>query len=263
MTLLKSRKEPAVAMAEALGRIEEYEEPFVSYINRSILSFARLNVDATVKREGFSIRPVPPADAAAARASFHAAMRRPNEARALLAEARKAQPEAAAAYVTDGLLLDAETRYDEARIAYAKAAELGSQNAYAFYRWASLSWGQNLVQETLAAIEKSLMRAVELNPRYANAIAFLAQTRLAMGKPAPDTVPLARQAIELEPGEPYHHLVASRIYLRLRSFAAARGEARAALALPATDDERREAEELLQLIDRAEKAGGSPPDAAR
>ena len=263
MGLLKSRKDHPAALTEALGRVEDYQEPFINYVNRSIMSFARLNVDANVKREGFTSRPVPAADSAAMRAAFHSAMRRPTEARALLVEARKADSASAAAHVVDGLLLESETRYDEAKAAYAKAVELGSPNAYPYYRWATLSWGRNLDQDTLAGIEKSLMRAIELDPLYANAIAFLAQTRLAMGKPATEAVPLARRAIELEPGEPYHHLVASRIYLRLRSFAAARGEARAALALPATDGERREAEELLQLIDRAEKGGESAPEAAR
>lgn len=115
LTLLKSRKPPSAALTEAFGRVEDYEEPFVTYVNRSILSFARLNVDASVKREGFSTQPVPPADSAAARAAFHAAMRQPNEARALLVEARKADPGSSAAHAVDGLLLDSETRYQEAQ----------------------------------------------------------------------------------------------------------------------------------------------------
>ena len=253
MSLLKSGKDASVALQEGLGRLEDYEEPFVIYVNRSLFSYARINVDASVRREGFAVRPVSAPEAALGRASFHAAMHRLTEARALIAEARKIDSALAAAYVVEGLVFDAENNFQGAGTAFTKAVELGAPSAYAHYRWAQLNVGLQPDEAALAGIDKALTRAVELDSSFANAHSFLAQTRSALGRPVDETVPLVRRAIALEPSEPYHRLVAARIYLRARSYVAAQGEARAALAMQPTESQRREAEELLTSIERMQK----------
>lgn len=118
------------------------------------------------------------------RAQFHAAMRLPVEARAAIAEARKADPKAPGSYVTEGLLGDRDKRPDDAKAAYAKAVDLGSTSAYAHYRLASLLSQANASRETYTEIERLLAKAVELDIRFAAAYAFLGDVRTYLGNPA-------------------------------------------------------------------------------
>ena len=127
---------------------------------RLALSIARF-----VKREAFNVRPLSASEAGAARAVFHVAMRRPVEARALIGEARKADPSAAASYVAEGLLFDSDGKKEEARTAYASAVERGSTNPHAYFRLASLESRPNSDRDTLLQMEKHLTRVVELNDR--------------------------------------------------------------------------------------------------
>ena len=93
-----------------------------------VVPICDVKVDTKISAKDFPVRPLPPAEAAAARGGFHAATARPTEARADVEQIRKADPQSAAAYEIEGKLLEAEQKRDEARQAYAKAVELGSPN---------------------------------------------------------------------------------------------------------------------------------------
>ncbi len=81
-----------------------------STISADIFSYRRVNLDVSVERERFPVRKLPAAESASMRAMFHTAMRRPVEARAAIAEARKADPKAAGSYVAEGLLADRDNK---------------------------------------------------------------------------------------------------------------------------------------------------------
>jgi Tfp pilus assembly protein PilF len=68
-------------------------------------------------------------------------MGRPTEARALIAEARKADSNSGDAYAAEAQLLLPEDKTDEAKTAFIKAASLGSTNANVYYRAATSMWG--------------------------------------------------------------------------------------------------------------------------
>ena len=250
----------SAAFAETLGPVEALEGPFRVYFQGSLFTYRRINVDASVERERFPVRALPPAESASVRASFHAAMNRPVEARAAIAEARKADPNAAGSYAVEGVLFDREEKRDEAKAAYAKAAELESTSAFAHYRLASLTWQPSPSRETLAEIEKHLAKAISLNNRYAAAYAWLGETRAALG--TGDPMGLIRRAISIEPREAHHRLRAARVLVRQGKPAEARPDAEAALALAETDADRREAQELLDTIARARPGGDARAPAA-
>ncbi len=251
--LVSGGTDASAAFAETLGPVEALEGPFRVYFQGSLFTYRRINVDASVERERFPVRPLLPAESASVRASFHAAMNRPVEARAAIAEARKADPNAAGSYAAEGVLFDREEKRDEAKAAYAKAAELGSTSAYAHYRLASLTWQPSPSRETLAEIEKHLAKAVSLNSRYAAAYTWLGETRAALG--TGDPMGLIRRAISIEPREAHHRLRAARVLIRQGKPAEARPDAEAALAFAETDADRREAQELLDRIARAKPGG--------
>jgi tetratricopeptide (TPR) repeat protein len=249
-TLLSNGKDAEGAFTEAIGRVEDLESSFVAYINSSIYSYRRAAVDAAVARQKFQSRPLSPADATASRGAFHVAMKRPTEARASIDEARKIDANNAAAFVTEGLLLDRTDNAEQARAAFAKAAELGTTNAYAHYRAAVLKWpaGPQPDQDTLKQMETGLARAVALNASYADAYARLAEVRAALKQPASQVMPLMVRAVELDPSSPWHRLTAARVFWRYNNLADARKAAQAALALADTDQERGEAQHLLSTI---------------
>jgi tetratricopeptide (TPR) repeat protein len=238
--------DPSAAFAEALGPIEALEASFRVYIQRNIFSFARVNLDVGVERERFPVRLLAAAESASARALFHAAMGRIADARASIAEARKADANAAASYTAEGLLLDRQQNRDAAKVAYARAVELGTSSAYAHYRLASLKWETNPSPELQAEIDTLLSKAIERNVRYAAAYAWLGDIRAARG--APSGMGLIRRAIALEPREARHRLRAAHVLIREGRPAEARIEAQAALKLAEDEQERRDAQELLERI---------------
>jgi hypothetical protein len=248
--MVGSGQDAATAFTEALGPLEAIDLAFRLYLDRSVYSYRKVSVDVGVERERFPVRVMAPAETASARALFHAAMQRPVESRAAIAEARKADPKSADSYTAEALLFDAEQKRDEAKAAYARAVELGTPSAYAHYRLASLSWQPRPSQDTLKEIEGLLAKAIERNIRDAWAYAWLGEIRAALGSPS--GIGLIRRGILLDPREPAHRLRAARVLLNSGKPAEARPDAQAALALAEDDEAKKEAQDLL---DRIAKAG--------
>jgi tetratricopeptide (TPR) repeat protein len=248
---LNAGKDPGAAFTEAVGRVEDIEARLLVYVQRSLFSYARVKVDANVRRERLSARPLSPAESAAGRAAFHVAMNRGIEARALIDEARKADPNAAGPFLAEALLLERDGKTDEAREAYAKAVELGSVSAWAHYRLATLGWsGAQPDPAALQAIERHLARAVELHPSFAAACAALAEARAALGQPEASILPLLKKAITIEPADPWHRLAAARVLWRLGALDEARRTAEHVKTLTDNEAARREADRLLTLMPR-------------
>jgi tetratricopeptide (TPR) repeat protein len=224
------------------------EGPFGLYISRSIYSYRQVNVDVTVKREKFDSHPLAPADIAARRALFHAAMRRPNEARAAIAEARKAA-NAPDAFVAEALLLDGENKPDEALAAFARATEAKTTEPYAYYRQAMLLWRGQVDHDTMVRIESLLSQAINLNTRYAAAYAAVGEARASLK--VGDPMAMILRAISLEPAEARHHLSAASVLAREQKYDDALKHAQAAVALADTDDERQRAASMLERVTRA------------
>jgi TPR repeat protein len=252
--LVSTGTDAASAFAESLGDLSSLELPFRTYISRNLFSYRRYDLDAAVEREKFPVRQLAPAESWSARALFHAAMNRWEESRGAIAEARKADPSAADSYTAEALLLDRAGQRDEARTAYARAAELGTTNAYAHYRLASLSWEPNPSKEKLEQIDAQLARAVAANNRYAAAYAWLGEIRAALGNEA--GLGLVMRAIALEPRESSHHARAAQVLLRSGRVDDARTQAELARALAEDDQERAAAQRLLDAVSRA---AATPP----
>jgi TonB family protein len=262
IALINQGTDPAIALKEALGPVDAFEGPLNVYVNQTLFPYAHAALDVSVKREAFNIRALSASEAAAARAAFHVAMRRPLEARALISAARQADPSAAASYVAEGLLLDSEGNREDARTAYANAVERSSTNPHAYSRLASLESRPNPDRDTLLKIEKHLTRAVELNDRLAAAYAYLAEVRAALDSKSDGALPLARRAIALEPAEPGHHLAAARVLWRKGNYDDARKEAQTALSLSRRDQERDGAQQVMRGIDAASAHAAEPKAAA-
>lgn len=250
LKLVSSGREPVAAFTEATGPIDAFDAAFQLYVQRNVFSISRVNIDVTVERERFPVRPLPPAESAVGRALFHAAMNRPVEARAAIAEARKADANSAGSYTAEALVLDREGDAEAAKAAYARAVELGTTSAYAHYRLAALNWRPQPSPELVDQTEALLSKAIERNERFAVAYGWLGDLRAA--RKQPNGLEFIRRAIVLEPMQPHHRLRAASVLLQDGKAAEARVEAQAALTLAEDDGDRRQAQALL---DRIAKAG--------
>ena len=240
---------PETAFAETFGSLEAVQHDYFAYVERALFSFQKGTVNQQIRREQFTSRPLAPAEAAAGRASFHVAMQRSIEARALINEARKADPKAGDVDAAEGLLLEHEGKRDDARAAYVKATEAGATNPWAYYRAAMLTWEGQPDDATLKKIEANLARAVELNPSFAAACAELAEARAALRQPPAKIVPLLQKAVSLDPSDPWIRISAARALWRMNELQQARKIAQIAVTLSSDDERARtEAQRLLKEI---------------
>jgi len=146
------------------------------------------------------------------------------------------------------LLLERDGKLDEAKAAYERAAAGGSTSPYAHYRLATLRWGANADSETLKGIEQLLTRAVTLNSSHADAYAMLADVRSILGDP--NALGLAVRAVQLEPADASHRIVAARILLRLKRNDEALKALQAAAALPMSPEQSRMVREMQSAAER-------------
>jgi tetratricopeptide (TPR) repeat protein len=214
----------------------------------------QLNADARVKKEAFQARRWSPAESAASRALFHAAMSRPVEARALVAEARKTEPSHHLTFEVEGTLLEREKQLDGARDAYGRAVDAGSTSFYAYYRFATLTNRPGAAPDSLAKAERSLETATKLNPNSSFSFLMLGELRTQLNRAADALVPLER-AVALEPDSVRNRVSFARALALVDRRDDAQRVAQAALTISTTDADRRAAQ---QLIDMLQKIGSGP-----
>jgi TPR repeat protein len=251
--LLQAGYKPEVALAEAFPDLATVERKAEAYAHTLAFSFTRLNIDLDVKQEGFTLRPLGAAEAAGGRAAFHVAMNRPAEAHALLETGRKADPASPAVLDAEGLLAEREDRPDDAKAAFAKAAEQPGASYYALYRHAQALHQSSGDQQALARIESALRRALEQNNVFSYAYSYLAETLTQLGNAA-EAEGLALRAVSLEPGEAYHHVALARVLSSLNRPEDARREAEKGLALSRSPEAQVNARRMLEFLSQSQQA---------
>jgi len=250
--LLLQGTDPEVAMKEAFGDMTPYFMGMTTYIKGTLFRYMTAKVDLNVKQEGFLVRAIPPAEAAAARGSLLVAMRRPNEAKAAAEEARAANPADPGADEIEAALLDAENKTEEAKAAYARAIEHGSKRGYYYYRLAELEVGYGAKDQ--AKLERGvtlLSKANTLDPTYANAFSYHSALKSEMGQ-AQEAIELATKAVSLEPKESYHRLTGARALWNGGNKDDAITVARAAVQTADTDKEKSDAQRFLDFVMNSE-----------
>jgi tetratricopeptide (TPR) repeat protein len=248
-TLVNSGSEHAAAHAEAFGPIDQLESHFVRYLGQEIFTFGKMPIDESVRREKFAERILPAGDASSILALFHVAMRQAPEARAAIAEARKAGGTVGDSHFAEALLLRSEGNEDAVRPLLERASAAGSTAAYAYYELARLLWRPDSDSDSLVTMEKLLRRAAELNPQWSWTFALLASVRAQLDQD--DALDFAVRAIRLAPAESSHRLTAGLVLLRAGRHAEALAAVEAAIKLAETDDDTRRARQLQNAIEKS------------
>jgi hypothetical protein len=236
------------AMREAFGDFEPIELAYIRHVSKPILPYSRLGTETRVQQSSFASRTLSGAESANSRAALLAAMNRPVEARALLAEARKAG-DAAASYEVEALLADREDDDAALKAALAKAEQLGTANYYALFRLAVLELPQSPDAAAAATAEGRLRKAVELNAFHPASHALLAQV-LANGpaEKRAQAVPIAQTAVKLAPRDSFANVALAISLWNVGQRDAAIGRARLAVTVADGEGPRRQAQQMLDFF---------------
>lgn len=206
-------QDATASLASTLGDMSQYENAFDVYVGRDLFPFVKIDADATVQRQKFPVQPAPVEEAAALRASFHAAMKRPVEAKALIAEARAASAGYGGADEAEALLADYDDRDDEARQLLEKAAGKPGISWYVPYRLASLL-ARSTDPAVLARVETLLEAAIALNPSADSVYGFLGEVKAELGR-GPAALASAEKAVAMVPASAAHRVSMARVLLTL------------------------------------------------
>jgi hypothetical protein len=132
------------------------------------------------------------------------------------------------------------------RSAFAKAEASGSTNFYAYYQLGLGDLSDEPSASEVAAAERRLRKATELNPFHAGAHAALA-IALSLGPEdgRARAVPVAQKALGLAPRDFFTRIAAARALWNAGQRGVATAQARAAVGLATDDDDRRQAQQML------------------
>jgi hypothetical protein len=240
----------ADAFQQAFGDLEPIEAAYMQHVRKQLIPYSRLKTETRIEASSFSSRVLTDGDSASSRAALHAVMGRTNEARALIAEARKGG-EVAASYEVEAALADRESNNTALKAALLKAEELGTTNFYTLYRLASIELPQNADAAASAIAERRLRKAVDLNAFHPGAHAMLANV-LATGpaEKRPQAIPVAQKAVTLAPRDPFANRALALSLWNVGQRDAAMARARFAVSLPQNDGQRRQAQQLLDFFEK-------------
>lgn len=239
------------AVTKVYGAVPALDTAYRTYIDRGLLRYSQMGVDAKIARRDFQARSMPPAEALAVRVEYLVATNRPNEAKAGIAELQQGSAVPAAAYAAEGILLERARQPEQAREAFQKAAELGSTNYYVYWRLGTLQLGAGSSPEARVAARQHLTKAIELNPDSGFVYASLGSAMMQTGS-VPEAVEAYRKATSLEPSEAGLRLSFATALSRAGQRDEALQEAKLALALARTDQQKLAAQSLIDRLSKGE-----------
>jgi len=236
------------ARREAYGDFETIEQAYMRHVSKPIMPYSRLKTETRIVQSSFASRTLSDTESANSRAALLAAMNRPVEARALIAEARKGS-DVAAGYEVEALLADREDNNAALKAALAKAEQLGTTNYYALFRLAVLELPQNPDAAAAAAAEGRLRKAVELNAFHHRSHAMLAQV-LANGpvEKRAQAVPAAQTAVKLAPRDSFTNVALAMALWGVGQRDAAIARARVAVTVADSDGARQQTQQMLDFF---------------
>lgn len=237
------------AVAQAFGDPAALDRALKTYIQRHSLPFYRGKVALPGPEEAPHVRELSAAEAAAARGLLQVQKKRPIEARALLEEALRLDPQQADAREGLGTLALREGKDDEARRWLGEAVLLPSASAVAHYSYALVTLRQPQQDaERLAQAQASLERAVALDPAFSDALVTLAQVSTNRGAGVDRILNLMRRAVELEPAVFDYRLTTARLLLSCGEIETARDLGARLLARGQSEQERQSARSFLASL---------------
>ena len=165
--LLLKKVDPTTAANTAFGDLKKVQQELDTYVHQGSYSAFTLKTATEVDDSKFITQPITPSQSNALRADFLACNQRTKDARALLDQVLREDPNNVSAHETMGFLEFRDGHLDEAKKWYAQAAQMDSQSYLAHYYYAAMSMQGQISPEQESKVENSLRQAIKLNPSFA------------------------------------------------------------------------------------------------
>ena len=249
-----------------LGEARRLTAVLQAYLQRDSLSFVPVDAAAKVDDRQFAARALPPSEVAAVRGDFHLHRGRLPDARAALEEALHLDPRLAAAHESMGLLAWREGRTQDALASLSQATSLDSTRFLAYYLLGTLLPSAEPTSGSTARAERSLRKAIELQPGFAPAYSELARMLGAGTDRLTEALSLAKKAVELEPATLSHHLLVAQLAFHMGAVDEAERLAARVLATAYLPRDREAAQNALDEMRAARASAGgmrAPPKEVR
>ncbi|MBI3484066.1 MAG: DUF1570 domain-containing protein [Acidobacteria bacterium] len=231
------------AARRAFGDLKQLENHLDEYV-RQAMYYLPVKISGVSDEKQYTVRDVSEAEALAARGDFLLHNSRYTEARTMLDEALRLDPNQGLAHESLGFYHFRQGNREEAASHFAAAARLDSANYLAHYYYATLS--PDLQDSTgTDSVEIHLRKAIELNPEFAPAYSALAGHYAMRGNKMEDALQLAIRAAQLEPGVLVHHINTALVLLRMNRAEEAVGIAQRALKAARTEEDRARIQSFL------------------
>jgi Tfp pilus assembly protein PilF len=172
--LVAKKVDPTTAAQTTFGDLKKLESDLNLYVRQGRFSYFTMKGSTGVDDSTFKVQALTSPQADALRADFLAYDQRANDARALLDQVLKQDPNNVSAHETMGFLEFRQGHIDAAKRWYAQAIQLDSQSYLAHYYFSSIAMQGAMTPAEETQAEASLRRAIELNPSFAPAYDRLA-----------------------------------------------------------------------------------------
>jgi Tfp pilus assembly protein PilF len=218
LRLVDSGTDPLEAARQAFGDLNQLEKELESYTRRSSYFEYVVSLAGGPDPVDYAARKVPPAEAEARLGDFDLHRGNLDAARARLEQAIRLDPNLAAPQENMGYLLYREDKQVEADKYFARAMQLDSRSARAYYFHAMLAMSRGTQPDSMAEAKAALEKAVSLDPGLAPAWSSLGLLYSQSPETADKALGAVRRATALMPGEPRFQYNLAVVLARARRF---------------------------------------------
>src|SRR5665647_468607 len=203
------------AIRQVFDDTDKLQADLKSYVSRSAFPYLRIKTKAAGTPKDSGARVLSPAETAARLGDFELQDRRPQDAKPLLEEALRLQPDLASAQESLGFLFMRQGDREEALRWFARAIAGDSRNFLAHYYHATLTLTELGTTDGASQAEASLVRALHLNPYFAPAYIALARLFLRDDQKVDRALELVRKVMDIEPGSFSNQMMLGNVLVRL------------------------------------------------
>ena len=228
------------------------------YVERPSFPYVSIKTKAAGTAKDFTAKVLSPAETAARLGDFQLQDGRPRDAKPLLEEALRLQPDLPSAQESLGFLFMRQGDRAEALRWFDRAIAGDSRNFLAQYYHATLTLTELATTEDGAGqVEASLVRALHLNPYFAPAYIALARLFLLDDQKVDRALELTRKALDLEPGSFSNQMMLGRVLVRLGRYEEALKLAKTMERSARSQAEKGAVQSFIESLSRAREKKGS------
>jgi tetratricopeptide (TPR) repeat protein len=233
--MLEEGEDPVTAAGHAFGDLNKLQAGLDDYIMQRTFMYFMMPAQLDAKDAAIEVQGIAPADADALRADLMMHTGRTSEAKALVDEVLKTQPDNALAHETMGALRHREGDLTGAKQWYGDAVALNPDSYVAQFYYAIATLRIGSTDDT--TIETGLRAAMRLNPEFAPAYDALAMLYAMRHRNLEEAHALNLRAIDLEPGQLSFRLNCAEVLVQQRQYSDSLAVLQAAMHLAKTPEE--------------------------